>query len=124
MEYGQFFNGTRLNTSSTINFRTQPWGNFGITYNYNKVDLPGEFGEADLHLFRTNVQISFSNSMFLTSSLQFNSQSENYNFFTRFQWRYRPMSDIFLVYTDNYEMNGLGIKNRQVVFKATYWLNL
>lgn len=122
--YGNFFNGTRLNALTTINFRTQPWGNFGITYNYNKVDLPGEYGSANLHLFRTNAQISFSNSMFLTSSIQFNSQSENYNFFTRFQWRYRPMSDIFIVYTDNYEQDGLALRNRQVVFKVTYWLNL
>jgi len=122
--YGNFFNGTRLNALSTINFRVQPWGNFGLTYNYNKVDLPRAFGNANLHLFRTNAQISFSNSMFLTSSIQFNSQSENYNFFTRFQWRYRPMSDIFLVYTDNYEMEGLALRNRQVVFKITYWLNL
>ncbi|MEM7298000.1 MAG: DUF5916 domain-containing protein [Bacteroidota bacterium] len=122
--YGNFFNGTRVNTSTGLNFRAQPWGNFGVTYNYNKVQLPGEFGQANLHLLRANAQISFSNSMFLTSALQFNSQSENYNFFTRFQWRYRPMSDFFLVYTDNYEMDGLGLKNRQIVFKATYWLNL
>ena len=124
VQYGQFFNGERWNSASTLNFRTQPWGNFSITYNYNRVNLPGEFGQANLHLFRTNAQISFSNSMFLTSAIQFNSQSENYNFFTRFQWRYRPMSDLFLVYTDNYEMDGLGLKNRQVVFKVTYWLNL
>lgn len=122
--YGSFFNGTRLNTSTGFNFRAQPWGNFGISYNYNRVELPGSYGEANLHLFRTNAQISFSNSMFLTSAIQFNSQSENYNLFTRFQWRYRPMSDFFLVYTDNYEMDGLGLKNRQIVFKATYWLNL
>ena len=93
-------------------------------YDYNKVELPGAFGESDFHLLRTNAQISFSNTMFLTSAIQFNSQSENYNFFTRFQWRYRPMSDLFLVYTDNYEMDGLDLKNRQIVFKATYWLNL
>ena len=122
--YGTFYNGKRLNASGGVNFRTQPWGNFGVTYNYNRVELPENYGEANLHLLIANAQISFSNSMFLTSALQFNSQSENYNFFTRFQWRYRPMSDIFLVYTDNYEMNGLGIKNRQIVFKATYWLNL
>lgn len=122
--YGNFYNGIRLNTQLGMNFRAQPWGNFGITYNYNKVELPGEYGQANLHLFRANAQISFTNAMFLTSAIQFNSQSENYNFFTRFQWRYRPMSDLFLVYTDNYEMDGLGLKNRQVVFKATFWLNL
>ncbi|WP_436514916.1 DUF5916 domain-containing protein [Ekhidna sp. To15] len=124
VQYGEFFNGERWNSATTLNFRTQPWGNFSVTYNYNKVNLPGEYGQANLHLFRTNAQISFSNSMFLTSAIQFNSQSENYNFFTRFQWRYRPMSDLFIVYTDNYEMDNLGLKNRQVVFKLTYWLNL
>ncbi len=122
--FGNFFNGTRMNTSTGLNFRAQPWGNFGISYDYNQVKLPGAYGESNFHLLRTNAQISFSNTMFLTSAVQFNSQSENYNFFTRFQWRYRPMSDLFLVYTDNYEMDGLGLKNRQVVFKATYWLNL
>lgn len=124
MGYGQFYNGTRLNTSTGFNLRAQPWGNFGVTYDYNRVDLPQEYGQANLHLIRANAQISFSNSMFLTSAVQFNSQRENYNFFTRFQWRYRPMSDFFLVYTDNYEMDGLDLKNRQIVFKATYWLNL
>ena len=124
MGYGQFYNGTRLNTSTGFNLRAQPWGNFGVTYDYNRVDLPQNYGQANLHLIRANAQISFSNSMFLTSAVQFNSQRENYNFFTRFQWRYRPMSDFFLVYTDNYEMDGLGLKNRQIVFKATYWLNL
>lgn len=121
---GEFFNGKIYSSSTTLNYRVQPWGNFGITYEFNRVELPGEYGQTSLHLLRTNVQVNFSNTMFLTSALQFNSQDENYNFFTRFQWRYRPMSDLFLVYTDNYEQTGLALKNRQVVFKATYWLNL
>ncbi|MEM9341270.1 MAG: hypothetical protein AAGA66_21245, partial [Bacteroidota bacterium] len=124
IQYGNFFNGTRFNTSTGLNFRIQPWGNFSLLYDFNRVELPNEFGQTNLNLLRANAQVSFSNSMFLTSSVQFNSQDENYNFFTRFQWRYRPMSDLFLVYTDNYTQDGLQLKNRQVVFKATYWLNL
>ncbi len=124
VQLGNFFNGTRFNTSTSVNFRVQPWGSFGVTHDFNRVELPGEFGQTNLNLLRANSQISFSNKMFLTTALQFNSQSENYNFFTRFQWRYRPMSDFFLVYTDNYTTNGLELKNRQIVFKATYWLNL
>ncbi|MEQ9402657.1 MAG: DUF5916 domain-containing protein [Cyclobacteriaceae bacterium] len=124
VQFGDFFNGTRFNTSTGVNFRVQPWGSFGITHDFNRVQLPGEFGQTDLNLMRLNSQISFSNSMFLTTAIQYNSQSENYNFFTRFQWRYRPMSDFFLVYTDNYTTEGLDLKNRQVVFKLTYWLNL
>ncbi len=121
--YGDFFNGTRLNVSSGINVRAQPWGTFGINYDLNKVELAEGFGETTLHLLRANAEISFSNTMFWTTAVQYNSQAENYNIFSRFQWRYRPMSDFFLVYTDNYTTDGLNIKNRQIVFKITYWLN-
>jgi hypothetical protein len=34
------------------------------------------------------------------------------------------MSDFFIVYTDNYATTDLKVKNRGVVVKLTYWLNL
>lgn len=121
--YGSFYNGTRFEMQTGINIRTQPWGTFGVNYNLNRVELAEGFGETTLHLLRANAEISFSNTMFWTTAVQYNSQAENYNIFSRFQWRYRPMSDFFLVYTDNYTTDGLNIKNRQIVFKITYWLN-
>ncbi|MCP4459776.1 MAG: carbohydrate binding family 9 domain-containing protein [Cytophagales bacterium] len=124
VQYGDFFSGDRFNTSTSLNFRAQPWGTFGISHDFNQVDLKENFGQATLHFLLANAQISFSNSMFWTTAVQFNSQAENYNIFSRFQWRYRPMSDFFLVYTDNYTTDGLQVKNRQLVFKLTYWLNM
>lgn len=124
LRHGSFYNGTRTGFATGLSFRTQPWGTFGFTYDYNKVKLAEGFGEKDLHLFRINTEISFSNKMFWTTAVQYNSQSENYNIFSRFQWRYKPMSDLFIVYTDNYGIDGLNIKNRQIVFKLTYWLNM
>lgn len=122
--YGSFYNGTRFEMQTGVNIRTQPWGTFGVDYNLNRVELAEGFGETTLHLLRANAEISFSNTMFWTTAVQYNSQAENYNIFSRFQWRYRPMSDFFLVYTDNYTTDGLNIKNRQIVFKITYWLNM
>lgn len=124
LRYGDFFNGQRFSATTGLNVRAQPWGTFGINYEYNQVELAEGFGETELHLFRANTEISFSNTMFLTTAIQYNSQSENYNIFGRFQWRFKPMSDFFLVYTDNYGIDGLNIKNRQIVFKVTYWLNM
>lgn len=124
LRHGEFFNGTRSGFSTGLNFRAQPWGTFGVNYDYNKVKLAEGFGEKDLHLIRMNAEISFSNKMFWTTAVQYNSQAENYNMFSRFQWRYKPMSDLFIVYTDNYGIDGLNIKNRQIVFKLTYWLNM
>ncbi|MEM1406410.1 MAG: hypothetical protein AAGG59_06520, partial [Bacteroidota bacterium] len=87
------------------------------------VDLK-EFGTTDLHLIGPRAEVSFSNKMFWTTFLQYNTQSENFNINSRFQWRYKPMSDIFIVYTDNYTTTDLTVKNRGLVFKMTYWLNI
>ena len=41
----------------------------------------------------------------------------------RLQWRYQPVSDIYLVYTDNYFTGDWSSRNRALVLKITYWLN-
>lgn len=124
VRYGEFFSGTKFTLSSTLNFRSQPWGNFGISYTQNKVDLGGEFGSTDLHLIGPTAQISFSNTIFWTSFLQYNTQAENFNINSRFQWRFKPMSDLFIVYSENYTTTNLKVKNRGLVFKLTYWFNV
>lgn len=124
VSYGGFYNGSKLTVRGEANFRQQPWGNFGVAYTGNSVDLPSPYGSTVLHLIGPKTEISFSNKMFWTTFLQYNTQAENFNINSRFQWRYKPMSDIFLVYTDNYATTDLGVKNRGFVFKITYWLNI
>jgi len=122
--YGSFYNGEKFSGSASVNLRAQPWGNFGVSYNANYIHLPGEYGSTTFHLIGPKTEISFSNKMFWTSFLQYNNQAKNFNINSRFQWRYRPMSDIFLVYSDNYTTPALNTKNRAIVLKVTYWLNL
>ncbi|MEY3421240.1 MAG: hypothetical protein RIR48_1529, partial [Bacteroidota bacterium] len=56
---------------------------------------------------------------------QWNSQADNFNINSRLQWRYRPMSDLFIVYSDNYFTDVAFVnKNRAVVLKVNYWLNI
>jgi hypothetical protein len=43
------------------------------------------------------------------------------NIFARFQWRFQPMSDFFIVFTDNFQTPDLKKKNRAVVLKLVYW---
>jgi hypothetical protein len=41
------------------------------------------------------------------------------------QWRFAPLSDLFLVYNDNYYTQGGILPNfRSINLKLTYWLNL
>ena len=59
----------------------------------------------------------------MTTFMQFNNQIDNVNLNARIQWRFKPVSDVFLVYTDNYFTDNFAQKNRAVVLKVTYWLN-
>lgn len=98
--YGGFYNGTRMEYGVTINFRKQPWGSFGFSYLQNDIRLPAEYGRASFKLIGPRSEISLRNNIWWTTFLQYNTQEHNFNINSRFQWRFKPMSDFFIVYTD------------------------
>ena len=104
--------------------RFQPLGAIALTFNYNYIDLPEPFQPTSLFLIGPRIDLTFSKNIFLTTFIQYNSQVNNLNINARFQWRFAPVSDFFLVYTDNYYANNIQVKSRAVVAKVTYWLNL
>ena len=128
---GQFFNGTRTGFRGSINYRYQPYGSIAMNFNYNRIKLDGDFETADLWLLGPRIDFTFTRNLFLTAFIQYNSQDNNLNINTRFQWRFAPVSDFFLVYTDNYDTMDFNqfsirnnVRNRALVAKFTYWLNL
>ena len=122
---GSFYNGTIKEIRATINYRKQPHLNVSITAQYNKLDFPSIYGSNELLLIANRVELNFTTNLFWTTFLQYNTQANNFNINSRLQWRYKPMSDLFLVYTDNYFATPfLNNKNRAIVFKMNYWLNL
>ncbi len=123
-EVGQFYNGSFRKFEGSLKYRTQPWGNFELNFERNLITLPDQYGDADIWLIGPRIEISFSKQMFWTTFLQYNTQGENFNINSRFQWRYAPMSDLFLVYTDNYATEVWGLKNRAFVLKFNYWWQL
>jgi 6,7-dimethyl-8-ribityllumazine synthase len=60
---------------------------------------------------------------FVCNSVQYNEQVNNTNVNIRLQWRYKPVSDLFIVYTDNYFADRRDVRNRALVLKLTYWWN-
>ena len=124
VEIGQFYNGDRTQFDVRLNLRRQPWGNFGLTFVQNYLTFPDPYGSADLTLLGPKIELAFSRNLFWTTFLQYNTQNDNFNINSRFQWRFQPLSDIFIVYTDNYAVNIWGAKNRALVLKVNYWLNI
>lgn len=128
---GEYFNGMRWNLEGSIQWRYQPLGFTSIDFAYNGIRLPAPYSDANLFLIGPRFDFTFSKKLFWTTFVQYNSQIDNVNINSRLQWRFAPVSDIFLVYTDNYlaeSQEGFiqfgGSKSRALVFKMTYWLNL
>jgi hypothetical protein len=125
IEAGQFFNGNIFRYELSANFRIQPWANFTMSLQQANLSFPGVYGKNNLFLIAPRIEINFSNNLFWTTFLQYNNQRNNFNINSRLQWRYKPMSDLFLVYSDNYFTDPfMKNKNRAIVFKMNYWLNL
>lgn len=122
LEYGNFYLGNSLNVRGELNYRWQPYGMFSLTTNYNRFYLDPKYGDNELVLIGLRSEISLTTQMYLTNFLQYNTQSENVNVNTRFQWRFRPMSDIFVVHSVNYTPE-FAHKNNSLVFKFVYWFN-
>lgn len=123
-EWGGFYNGDRRQVSFELNYRQQPWGNFGVRFVRNDLEFPKPFGEESLTLIGPKMEVNFSRNLFWTTFLQYNTQSDNFNVNSRVQWQFQPLSNLFIVYTDNYFIEEWGQKNRGLVVKLNYWLNL
>jgi len=121
---GGFYSGERRQITASANFRRQPWGNFGFTFEANELVFDGEIGNSTLLLIGPQMEINFNRDLFWTTFLQYNTQRDNFNINSRFQWRFKPLSDLFIVYTDNYTIDVWGPKNRTLVLKLNYWLNI
>ncbi|MGK7389915.1 MAG: DUF5916 domain-containing protein [Candidatus Cyclobacteriaceae bacterium M2_1C_046] len=127
VSYGGFYNGNRFVANTEINYRYQPYGQLSLAAEYNQLDFPDPFIDTEFWLIGPKVEVTFTKSIFLTTFVQYNEQRDNVNLNARLQWRYKPVSDLFVVYTENYLPSGLfadGSLNRALVFKLTYWLNL
>ncbi|MFA5588639.1 MAG: hypothetical protein WC987_07705, partial [Mariniphaga sp.] len=104
-------------------YRFQPYVNFAMNFNYTDIHLPNPFERTRFWLLGPKLDVTFSENIFWTTFVQYNEQINNMNINMRFQWRYQPVSDIFVVYTDNYIPGSWNSRNRALVLKITYWLN-
>ncbi len=121
--YGGFYNGTRTTVSGELFYRVQPYGSLAIVSAFNSIKMPVPYNSANFLLIGPRLDFTFTNKLFFTSLLQYNNQIDNTNLNLRFQWRFAPVSDLFIVYTENSFPGDHKIKNRGLVLKISYWFN-
>lgn len=125
INYGGIYMGKLLQLEGTLNYRHNQHFTMGIHYSHrNLSDFPEAYGDAVFDLVGSKIEVSFNRYLFFTTFLQYNTQNSNFNINSRFNWRFKPMSDLFIVYTNNYDTTGLNIIDRAFVVKLNYWLGL
>ena len=121
---GGFFNGKRYSVGGGATLLIQPKVQIRLLMNYDRIDLPDPYPKADLWLVSPGFDITFSKSIFWSTLFQYSNQRDNLGINSRLQWRFAPLSDLFLVYNDNYFVDRFSPKFRSINLKVTYWLNI
>jgi hypothetical protein len=115
-----FFGGTRTDWNATLGLRAT--SQVAIEGQFQRSDVDGPWGAfvADLGLLRFD--LALSPEMTLRTLTQYNSTTNSVSTSVRFNWIYRPGSDIYIAY-DELRMDLPGVpwlQNRQVAIKMTY----
>ena len=121
---GTFFNGKKYSFEANLAWRIQPKFSGSLQINYDKINLPDPYPDASIWLIGPKVDLTFNKSIFWSAFIQYSSQQKNIGINTRLQWRFAPLSDLFIVYNDNYFSNGFAPRFKSLNLKLTYWLNI
>ena len=123
---GGYFNGKKYSISNNFNFRIDKLMQASLKFSYDKIDLPSPQNSVDLFLISPKVDFTFSKNIFWATFVQYSNFSNSLGINSRFQWRFAPLSDLFLVYTDNsnYLENDFIPNFRTINLKITYWINI
>ena len=122
---GQFYNGSIKSFGAEFNYRIQPWVNFGLSFKYFGLRFSKPYSSPNILLTNSKTEVTFNKKLFWNTLIQFSNQRNNLGINSRLQWRFAPLSDLYLVYNDNYfTKNDLRPKFRSINLKLTYWINL
>ena len=95
---GGFWDGDR--DSYSLGLRVQPAYQVraDVSWTHNDIDLPS--GDFTTDLVNTRLSYSFNTDLFLNALIQYNSTRKEISSNIRFNFIYKPLSDIFLVYNE------------------------
>jgi hypothetical protein len=118
-----FYGGTRHEVDAAIGWRATSRASAEMSWLRNDVDLP--WGAFVVNLGILRVDYTLSPRMTVRSLSQYNSSTRQFSTSIRYNFIYRPGSDLYIVY-DGLQGNLPGrpdVRNQQLVLKLTYLLS-
>lgn len=117
IQWGDFYSGTRTETSAGFTLRPNPHLFFEINDSFNKIDLPQ--GSFTTNLFGGRVNVNFSRKLLTSAFVQLNSSARLSSLNMRLRYIYRPNSSLFIIYNQS-TGKGLERPNYSFQIKLTY----
>ncbi len=114
---GSFFDGHK--SSYQLDFAFRPSYHFAAEVDWSREDLDLPSGDFKTNLVTTRMNYSFTPHMFLDALIQYNSAVEEIASNIRFNFIYKPLSDLFVVYNERRSTTG-EVLDRAVTLKLTY----
>lgn len=117
-----FFDGTRTDVSAAAGVRATNRLAAELQYQRNDVDVP--WGAFDVNLGILRLDLALSPRMTFRTLSQYNSSTRQLSNSVRFNFIYRPGSDLYVVYDElRSDLSGQPeFRSRQVLLKMTYML--
>ncbi len=114
---GGYYNGTRLTYNGSVTYRPRYDTSIEATYQHNDIAINSGDFVADVSGLR--VRYARSTTLVGSTFVQYNTQSRSFVTNARIAWRYAPLSDVFLVYTER-QNTFTNVRNeRSVALKVT-----
>jgi hypothetical protein len=120
-EQGRFYNGDRTTISvNSARVQVTPQVSLEPSVSINWVDLVQ--GSFTAKVARTRATYTITPRMFVSGIVQYNSAVTSFGSNVRFRWEYLPGSELFVVYTDDFNTEELrpdvtALRNRALVIK-------
>lgn len=123
LEVGNYYTGRRYRVWVTNLFR--PVGRLSLETDYeiNWLRLPQ--ANLNIHVLSNRLQYSFTTDFYVKVFAQWNNDSEVFSTNFLLNYRFRPGSDLYLVYDQGYGTEGgLHERNRALLLKLSYLIGL
>ena len=117
---GDFYTGHRRSAGGGVTWRVRP--QLAIEANYQRNDITLASGDFAANLAGLRLRYAWSTTLLSSAFVQYNTQTRSFSTNARINWRWAPLSDVFLVYTDRRDSELWTQNERSVALKVTRML--
>ena len=124
IEFGEYYDGSRQGIAIDATLKPTVRLSIEPIVELNRIKLPED--EFDANVFGGRIGYSFSTTLFTKMFVQWSSDRDVISTNFLVNYIYRPGSDIYLVFNQNYDTHKDSIKplDWTIIGKITYWWNL